>query len=60
MFICQQCGKQVGPGVKMTEVTVRSRKRVYEEHRSKPTGTEIVKVKRVCPKCAISNFEMDC
>ena len=59
MFICQ-CGKQVGPGVKMTKVTIRSRKKVYTEHRSRPEGTEIVKEIGVCPECAAVNLKLKC
>ena len=57
-FSCPICKKQVGPGVKMTKIVVESRHKVYTEHRSKPTGTEIVKEIGVCPECAIDNLEM--
>lgn len=57
-YQCQGCGKQVGLGVKMTKVTIQSRKKVYTEHRSKPEGTEIVEQRGVCPECAIGNLEM--
>ena len=54
-FSCQQCGKQVGSGVKMTKIVTESRRKFYKEHRSKPVGTEIVKEIGVCPECAIQN-----
>ena len=57
-FSCQGCGKQVGPGVKMTKIVVESRRKVYKGHRSHPVGTEIVKVIGVCPKCAIINSKL--
>ena len=57
-FSCQGCGKQVGPGVKMTKIVIETRPVEYKGTWPHTHGTETVEEIGVCPECAADNAEM--
>ena len=57
-FECGSCGKQVGPGMKMTIIVVETRPVEYKNTWPHTYGVETVKEIGVCPECAAVNTEM--
>jgi hypothetical protein len=49
MFRCQNCGKNVGPGVRANKVITESKEKIYSNGSQ---GHEIVQEKKCCNDCS--------
>lgn len=51
MFICQDCGKTIGPHISPIKVVVEKRNKVYLNKGVESHGWEIVKELAICSAC---------
>jgi hypothetical protein len=58
MFKCEECNKNIGPGIRVNIIVTETRNRIYKNYdketgqfTGETQGTEIVTEKKICSNC---------